>query len=64
MPAPKVRKKSQPTASPELLAAIDAERQGRFADAETLYRAVIKSEPKHWQALHQLGSIHLARSKR
>jgi tetratricopeptide (TPR) repeat protein len=63
MPAPKVRKKSQPTASPELLAAIDAQGQGRLADAEILYRAVIKSEPKHWQALHQLGSIHLARGE-
>ena len=63
MPAPKAGKKSQSAASPELLAAVDAQRQGRLSDAEMLYRTVIKSEPKHWQALHQLGSIHLARGQ-
>jgi hypothetical protein len=28
-----------------------------------MYRAVLKSQPKHWQALHQLGSVHLARGE-
>jgi len=63
MPAPKVQKKLPQSSSAELLAAANAQRQGRLAEAETLYRAIIQSEPKHWQALHQLGSIHLARGE-
>jgi tetratricopeptide (TPR) repeat protein len=63
MPTPKVRKKTPVVSSPELLVAADAQRQGRLDDAETLYRVVLKREPKHWQALHQLGAIHLARGQ-
>ena len=28
-----------------------------------MYRAVLKNRPKHWLALHQLGSVHLARGE-
>ncbi|HVT56464.1 MAG TPA: tetratricopeptide repeat-containing glycosyltransferase family protein [Xanthobacteraceae bacterium] len=63
MPTPKVRKKSPPNSSAELRAAVEAERAGRLLEAEALYRSVIASDPKQWQALHQLGSIHLARGE-
>src|SRR5262249_27235011 len=63
MPTPKVRKKAPASVSPELLAAANAQREGRLDDAETPYRIVLGNEPSHWQALHQLGAIHLARGQ-
>lgn len=63
MPTPKVRKKTQALSSPELLAAADAQRRGQLEDAETLYRIVLEKQPSHWQALHQLGAIYLARGQ-
>lgn len=63
MPVPKVRKKTSANSSPELLAALDAHRQGRLDDAEALYHAALKHDPAHWQALHQVGAIHLARGQ-
>jgi tetratricopeptide (TPR) repeat protein len=63
MPTPKVRKKTPSNSSAELRAAVEAQRAGRLAEAEALYRRVIASDPKQWQALHQLGSIHLTRGE-
>ena len=63
MPAPKVRKKTSANSPPELLAALDAHRQGRLDEAEALYHAALKHDPAHWQALHQVGAIHLARGQ-
>jgi tetratricopeptide (TPR) repeat protein len=63
MPTPKLRKKTSGSSPPELPAALDAQRHGRLDDAETLYRAALQREPSHWQALHQLGTIHLARGQ-
>lgn len=63
MPTPKVRKKTSANSPPELLAALDAQRQGRLDEAEALYHAALKHDPAHWQALHQLGAIHLARGQ-
>lgn len=62
MSSPKVQKKASGIPS-ELAAGLAAQRLGRLAEAETLYRAVLKNHPKHWQTLHQLGSIHLARGE-
>ncbi len=61
MATPKVRKKAASGSSPELLAAVEAQRQGRLDAAEALYSALLKNDPTHWQALHQLGTIHLVR---
>lgn len=63
MPTPKVRKKIPPGSSAELRAAVYAQRAGRLTEAEALYRNVIASDPRQWQALHQLGAIHLARGE-
>jgi Tfp pilus assembly protein PilF len=62
MPSPKVQKNASGIPS-ELAAGLAAQRLGRLAEAEVLYRAVLKNHPKHWQALHQLGSVHLARGE-
>ncbi len=59
MPSTKVQKNASGIPS-ELAAGLAAQRLGRLAEAAALYRAVLKSHPKHWQALHQLGSVHLA----
>ena len=40
-----------------LLQAVEAHKAGKLQDAEALYRAILKSEPKHPDANHNLGVL-------
>ena len=44
-------------ASQAFQTAISLHQQGRLAEAERLYRAVLKTEPEHFDALHHLGVL-------
>jgi tetratricopeptide (TPR) repeat protein len=50
-----------PTGDPAIQQALDAalehHRQGRFVEAETLYRQILVTHPDHPQALHLLGTL-------
>lgn len=63
MPKLKHRKKSAPAASKELLAGAAMQREGRLDEAEKLFRHALTEDATNWQALHQLGAIHLAREQ-
>jgi len=43
----------------ELRDAIAAHRSGRLADAERMYRAILRVEPTHFDAMHMLGLVQL-----
>lgn len=43
--------------------AVHNHRQGRLVEAEQLYRAVLKSDPNHFGALHYLGTIRSLRGQ-
>jgi tetratricopeptide (TPR) repeat protein len=58
---PSLSKKTREKAASDLAFASELERSGLFDEAEQRYRVVLQSDPKQWQALHQLGSIFLAR---
>lgn len=60
MSKPKAKKKSQ-IVPRELLAAAALQRQGRLDEAEQLFHRTLEQDATNWQALHQLGAIHLAR---
>ena len=47
--------------SPDLSFAFELERQGLFDAAEQQFLSVLKTRPKEWRALHQLGTIYLSR---
>jgi tetratricopeptide (TPR) repeat protein len=51
------------SSSPALAAVFELHRQGSLAEAEGGYREILKEDPAHWQALHQLGETHLARGQ-
>ena len=63
MPKLTRKKKTDRSPSPALAAVFELQRQGRLTEAEVGYRDILKDEPAHWQALHQLGEIHLARGQ-
>jgi protein O-GlcNAc transferase len=46
-----------PSPDPRLIAALDAHRAGRFAEAETGYRAALAADPAQTGALHLLGVL-------
>jgi protein O-GlcNAc transferase len=46
-----------PSPDPRLIAALDAHRAGRFAEAETGYRAALAADPAQAGALHLLGVL-------
>ncbi|AMN43366.1 tetratricopeptide repeat protein [Rhodoplanes sp. Z2-YC6860] len=58
---PSLSKKAREKAASDLAFASELERSGLFDEAEQRYRAVLQSDPRQWQALHQLGSIFLER---
>ena len=37
--------------------AVEAHRSGRISEAETLYREIIASDPRNFDALHLLGIV-------
>jgi predicted O-linked N-acetylglucosamine transferase (SPINDLY family) len=51
----RLQKKLNKQADAVMSAAIDALRQGRFADAEMLCREIVKEVPDHFHATHLLG---------
>jgi tetratricopeptide (TPR) repeat protein len=63
MPKLPQKKKRDRSPSPALAAVFELHRQGRLSEAEAGYREILKDDPAHWQALHQLGEIHLARGQ-
>jgi tetratricopeptide (TPR) repeat protein len=51
-------------ASPKKLAdALDAHRRGDLAAAERLYRAILRSEPRHFDATQLLGAVLFSRGR-
>ncbi len=52
-----------PSAAKTLETAIDHHRVGRLADAEKLYRCVLRSTPQHPDALHLLGLVEHQRGR-
>ncbi len=50
-------------AAKTLATAIDHHRDGRLADAEKLYRRILKRAPQHADALHLLGLVHHQRGR-
>ena len=38
--------------------------RGQFAEAEKIYKSILKTEPKHFDAAHLLGVIALQRGPR
>lgn len=51
------------TMTPELSLAIELHQQGRLAEAEAAYRAVLRTEPQSFIAIHQIGLIELQREE-
>src|SRR5713226_1951204 len=49
----------QEPAAAEFQRAVKLHQQGKFAEAEPIYRAVLARAPAHFDALHLLGVIHL-----
>jgi thioredoxin-like negative regulator of GroEL len=43
--------------------AITAHKEGKVQDAECFYRAILKSEPNHADANHQLGLLTVSANK-
>src|SRR5215831_11755290 len=41
--------------------ALGLHRAGRLAEAEAIYRQIIKTQPGHFHALHNLGIVHAQR---
>ena len=60
MPQQDTRKLPLPQAIEE---AIGLHRQGRLAEAETMYRAIIAAQPDHFDALHLLGVMRAQQKK-
>ena len=55
---------AQPFNLPQTLAqALDLHRQGRLAEAEQLYASILSVRPEHFDALHMLGVLKLARGE-
>jgi Flp pilus assembly protein TadD len=50
-----------PGLTPAVIEAVTLQQQGRVSDAERIYRAVLKTEPANFYALHQLAVILLER---
>ena len=48
-----------PALQQKLLQAFALHKAGRLAEAEPLYKTILQTEPKHFDALHMLGVIHL-----
>jgi protein O-GlcNAc transferase len=46
-----------PKMTPTLDEALDHHRAGRLAEAETLYRQILRENPRHAEALHLLGAL-------
>jgi tetratricopeptide (TPR) repeat protein len=63
MPKLPRKKKIDRSPSPALAAVLELHRQGSLTRAEDGYHKILKEDPAHWQALHQLGEIHLARGQ-
>lgn len=52
-----------PSAEEQFKAAVAAHQQGRLAEAEGLYRRLLRAEPEHAGALHYLGVVALQRGE-
>ena len=48
---------------PELNRGLEFHLSGRFAEAENIYRSILKTEPTHFDATHLLGVIALQRGQ-
>jgi len=52
-------RQAAPSAFAQLQRGIALHRQGRFAEAEALYQAILQADPRHFDALHLLGVLAL-----
>src|SRR4051794_37578694 len=56
------RAESNPDVRGRMAHAIELHREGRLADAETIYRSILESIPGHFDALHNLAVLFLQRN--
>jgi tetratricopeptide (TPR) repeat protein len=49
--------------APAFQSASEFHRQGRLAEAESLYEAALTADPTHFEAAHSLGMLHLQRGQ-